>query len=109
MRKLFTLSLATALVAMMAASPLLAKTHEFSLGQDSRLKGTELKAGTYKLELNGDTDAVIYNTQNKTLATRAEVRIKPLQSGQNRNSVVRDAEGNITEIRLSKEVVVFVR
>jgi len=109
MRKLFTTSLAIALVAVLAASPVLAKAHTFTLSQDARLNGTELAAGTYKLELSDDGQAAIYNTHQKSPVTTAKVKVTPLKSGVNRASVVLDQKGNILEIRTGKEIVVFVR
>lgn len=108
MRKLFTTSLAIALVAVLAAGPVLAKTHTFKLSQDARLNGTELAAGTYKLELGDDGTAAVYNSHSKTPVTTATVKVK---QSKNRSaaSVLIDAEGNIVEIRTGKEIVVFVR
>lgn len=109
MRRLFTTAFAIALVAVVAASPLLAKSIEFKLSQDSRLNGTELKAGTYRMELNGESEAVIYNSHSKELVVKAKVTVNPLANGTSRVSVLRDADGNLLEIRSVKQVVVFVR
>jgi hypothetical protein len=109
MRRLRTTSLALALVAVLAASPVLAKTHTFKLAQDARLNGTELAAGTYKLELGDDGKATIYNSHTRSAVTTAAVKVKPAERGSNRASVLLDAQGNLVEIRTGKEIVVFVR
>lgn len=106
MRKLFTTSLAIALVAVLAASPVLAKAHNFTLHRDARLNGTELPAGTYKLELGDDGKATIYNSHQRSPVTTAKVQVK---QSKNRASVLIDAQGNLVEIRTGKEIVVFVR
>lgn len=109
MRRFFTTPLAIALVAILAASPVLAKTHTFKLAQDAQLNGTQLAAGTYKLELSDDGKATIYNSHEKSPVTTAAVKVKPAENGKNRASVLIDAEGNLVEIRTGKEIVVFVR
>lgn len=109
MRKLFTTSLAIALLAVLAASPVLAKAHTFKLARDARINGTELAAGTYKLELSGEGQATIYNSHGKTPVTTAKVKVTPITSGANRTAVLLDQEGNILEIRTGKEIVAFVR
>ena len=109
MRKLFTTSLAIALVAVLAAAPVLAKVHTFNLRQDARLNGTKLAAGTYKLELSDDGKATIYNSHQKSPVATVAVKVKPQQNGARRASVLIDQEGNILEIRTGKEIVVFVR
>ena len=107
MRKLFTTSLAIALVAVLAASPVLAKAHTFTLSKDARLNGTELAAGTYKLELGDDGKATIFNSHGDSTVTAATVKVKPAKNS--RASVLLDTQGNILEIRTGKEIVVFVR
>jgi hypothetical protein len=107
MRRLFTTIVAVALVAALAASPVLAKTHSFTLNQDSKINGVSLDAGKYKLELNGDTEAHIY--KGRELVAKAPVNVKDLSNGSTRASVLCDAEGNVLEIRLKDQVVVFAR
>ena len=107
MRKLMTAVLLTALVATVASSPLWAKTYSFRLSQAASINGTELTPGVYKLELNGNNEALIY--RNGKMVTKATVEVKPRTNGSTRSSVLREADGAITEIRLKKQVVVFVR
>ncbi|MGH9803883.1 MAG: hypothetical protein ACRD4D_01830 [Candidatus Acidiferrales bacterium] len=106
MRKLFTTSLAIALVALLAASPVLAKARNFTLYRDARLNGTELPAGTYKLELGDDGKATIYNSHQKSPVMTAAVKVKPAKG---RAAILIDGQGNLVEIRTGKEIVVFVR
>ncbi len=107
MRKLMTAVLLTALVATVASSPLWAKSYSFRLDQASSIGGTQLKPGAYRLKLNGNNEALIY--RNRKLVVKATVEVKPRTNGSTRNSVLRNADGAITEIRLKKQVVVFVR
>lgn len=107
MRKLFTVTFALALVAVLAASPVLAKTYSFKLFQNGKINDTQLKPGSYKLELNDNGEALIY--EGKELVTKARVEVKPRTNGATRASVLLDAEGNILEVRTKKQVVVFVR
>lgn len=109
MRKLFTAAIALALFVALAASPssALAKTHDFTLSQTAKINGTTLEAGKYKLELTGDTEAHIY--KGNELVTKAPVEVKELKNGNTQASVLQDASGNVMEIRLKKQVVVFVR
>ncbi len=95
------------LVATVASSPLWAKTYSFRLSQAASINGTELTPGVYKLELNGNNEALIY--RNRKLVAKAPVEVKPRTNGSTRGSVLRKADGAITEIRLKKQVVVFVR
>lgn len=107
MRKLFTPSIALTLVLVLAAAPLLAKTHNFTLHQNGKINGTALEPGKYKLELNDNDEALIY--QGKELVTKSPVEVKPLTNGSSSGSVLLDAKGNILEVRTNKQVVVFVR
>lgn len=107
MRKLFTSSIALALVVALAATPLLAKTHDFTLRNGGKINGTALEPGKYKLELSGDSEALIY--RGKELVTKAAVEVKPQTNGSSSGSVLLDAEGNILEVRTNKQIVVFVR
>lgn len=109
MRRLFTTYLAIALVAVLAASPVLAKAHTFTLSQDARFNGTELAAGTYKLELGDDGTATIYNSHQKSPVATATVKVKPAKNRGGAASVLLDGQGNLLEIRTGKEIVVFVR
>lgn len=109
MRKLFTAVIALALFAALAASPssAMAKSYDFTLSQTSKINGTTLEAGKYKLELNGDSEAHIY--KDKELVTKAPVEVKELKNGNTQASVLQDASGNVKEIRFKRQVVVFVR
>jgi hypothetical protein len=106
MRKLFAGTIALALLAV-SASPALADTHSFKLFQNGRINGTTLEPGTYKLELNGTDEALIY--RGKELVTKAKIEIKSLDNGRTSGSVLVDAKGNVLEVRTKKQVVVFVR
>jgi hypothetical protein len=107
MRRLFTPTIALAIVALVAASPLLAASFDFKLSREATINGTRLEPGTYKLELNGESEALIY--RNKELVTKAPVTVKPRTNGTTRASVLVDSSGNVLEVRTKKQVVVFAR
>ncbi len=108
MHRLITTTITLALVTGLAASPALAKGHSFKLHRDATINGSQLKGQkTYRLELNGNDEALIY--RNHKLVTTAPVDVKPITDGTNRNAVVFDSEGTVLEIRTKKHVVVFVR
>lgn len=106
MRRLFTAVLLIALVAGLAAGPLWAETHSFKLHKESTLNGTELAPGTYKLELNGQNEALIYRSGE--LQAKARVETRPAK-GEKPGSVLLAADGSLREVRLNDLVVVFVR
>lgn len=106
MRKLNLFIAVIALVSLVAASSLQAETHRFTLSREAQLNGTALKAGAYKLELNGSGEAVLY--RNGDLVAKARVEVKP-NGNSTANSVVTGANGELQEIRLKHKVVVFVR
>jgi hypothetical protein len=105
MGRLFTATITLLLVAVLAASPVLAKTYSFKLSNDCKINGVLLKAGSYKLELNDNSEALIYG--GKELVTKASVEVKSRPKGS--TSVLTDADHNILEIRTKDKVVVFVR
>ncbi len=106
MRRLFTPVLTLALVAILAAAPAWADTFSFTLNRDGNVKGTQLAAGKYKLEISNG-EAVIY--QGKELVAKAAVEVKPRTNGSTGTSVLQDANGTILEVRTKKQVVVFTR
>ncbi len=108
MHRLITTTITLALVTGLAASPALAKGHSFKLNRDATINGSQLKGRkTYRLELNGNDEALIY--RNHKLVTTAPVEVKPFTAGTIRNTVVLDSEDTVLAIRTKKHVVVFVR
>ncbi|MFB3098048.1 MAG: hypothetical protein ACE1ZZ_05180, partial [Dehalococcoidia bacterium] len=72
------------------------------------INGSQLKGQkTYRLELNGNDEALIY--RNQKLVTTAPVEVNPITDGISRNAVVLDSDGTILAIHTKKHVVVFVR
>lgn len=106
MRRLITAMATLALVAALAASPVMAKTHSFKLHRDAKINSTQLNPGTYKLELNGNGEGLIY--RNNKLVTKAAVEVKPRTNGISRG-VEFDSDRNVVEIRTKNQIVVFVR
>lgn len=106
MNRLFNTAIALTLVTVLVASPALAKTHSFELDRGFSINGTQLGAGTYKLELNGNGGALIYKGRNQVAEAQVEVRPRS-KSGQ--RAVILAADGAISEIRLKNQVVVFIR
>lgn len=108
MHRMFTTTIALALFTALAASPAQAKGHSFKLHRDATINGSQLKKRkTYRLELNGNNEALIY--RNRELVTKALVEVKPVTDGRTRTGVVLDSQGTVLEIRTKKHIVVFVR
>ncbi len=108
MHRLITTTITLALATGLAASPALAKGHSFKLYRDATINGSQLKGQkTYRLELNGNDEALIY--RNHKLVTTAPVEVKPITDGISRNAVVLDSDGTILAIHTKKHVVVFVQ
>ena len=107
MHKLITATFIIALAAAVTASPLLAKTFTFKVSQTCSINGTELEPGSYKLKLNDNNEAEIYRGKKKLVT--AKVEVKPITNNRNRSSVLRTADGSISEIRFKDQVVVFTR
>ena len=107
MHRFLTATLVVALVAAVATSPVLAKTHTFKVRMPCSINGTQLEPGTYKLKLNANNEAEIYRGKDRVVT--AKVEVKPLTNSRTRGSVLRGADGSISEIRLKRQVAVFVR
>lgn len=107
MRKTVTLLAVIALVGLVATSLAWAESHSFKLLRDANLNGTQLKPGLYKLQMNGDGEAVISRDGKEVAKARAE--IKPLENRSSSGTVLVGANGELREIRLNGKVVVFVR
>lgn len=103
MRKLIAATFVIALAATLAS----AETYSFKLPTAGTINGTTLKAGPYKIEVDDNGEAKIF--QRGELITTARVEVRERENAARRVSVLRDANGNIQEIRLKKQVVVFVR
>jgi hypothetical protein len=107
MRRLAAVLVLAALVGLTAASPVWAKAYTFKLHRAGSINGTQLAAGMYQLELNGQEEAVISRNGERIATTRVEV--KPLSNGTSGGSVLQAADGSIREIRLKDQVVVLAR
>ncbi len=106
MRKLFTVAFAIVLVSTLASGPVWAKSGwDFQLYRTRVINGTQLKRGSYELRLNGNNEAEIY--RNRKLITTATVEVRPLEKGTDANSILTNSDV-IVEIRMKKEVVVFL-
>ncbi len=106
MRKLFTAAFAIVLVATLASGPVWAKSGwDFQLYRTREINGIQLERGSYELRLNGNNEAEIY--RNRKLITKATVEVRPLKKGTAANSVLTNSDV-IVEIRMKKEVVVFL-
>jgi len=104
---LFTAMLVTGLIAAVTATPVLAETHTFKVTSQCSINGTPLKPATYQIKLNDNGEAEIY--RDSKMVVTAAVEVMPLTNDRNRGSILLAADGNIIEIRLEKQVVVFVR
>ncbi|MEE9234775.1 MAG: hypothetical protein V3U28_04975, partial [Candidatus Acidoferrales bacterium] len=117
MRRLFTSMMVIALAVTLGASSLWAESFRFKLHESASVNGTTLKPGTYLVELNDQGEALIYEVLldgrsmiKGKLLVKTRVEVKPLLRGSvTPMSCLMAADGAIKEIRLNKDVVVFVR
>jgi len=117
MRKLFTATFAIMLVASLVSGSVWAKSDwGFELYRTHEINGTQLKPGSYKLQLNGNNEADIYRKGkrsignwgiSKKLITTATVEVRPLGNGMDPNSMLISG-GSIREIRTKDKVIVFL-
>lgn len=105
MRKLLVTAFVVALTAAVFSTSAVAATHKFTLSRESTVSGIQLEKGKYKLELEGTQATIIQ--KNQVVAT-AQVEIRDTKPA-NPGSVLVDADGNLKEIRLKNQVVVFTR
>lgn len=107
MRGFFASTILAILLAAVVAAPTLAETYKFELNRESNINGVVLEAGRYKLEVNENGEAAVYN--GKDLVTQARVELKPRPKHVQAGSVVTDRDGNLVELRTKKHVIVFLR
>jgi hypothetical protein len=105
MRKLSTLAICLVLVSLFLVTTLVAESHRIELIRPCEIDGQELKAGQYKLVLKGQGTAAIY--RGRKLLVEARVKVLPLGDSVPR-SISQTKDGELKEIRLKKERVVFV-
>jgi hypothetical protein len=104
MKKLSVLVILLCL-ALLVPSTAFGKTHRVQFMSDAVINGTTVDAGRYKMELNGDNEALFYS--GKDLIAKAKVEVKPIGNS-TPNSVAQKADGTVIEIRLKNEKVVLV-
>jgi hypothetical protein len=92
-------------LALLIPSTAFGKTHRVQFMNDAVINGTTLDAGRYKVEVNGDNEALIYS--GKELIAKAKVEVQPLGDA-TPNSVAQKADGTVIEIRLKDQKIVFV-
>jgi len=107
MKKHLTIIALVALLGVLLAQPTWAESYTFKLNTSATLNGVQLKPGSYKLALNGMTEAVIYRDGKEV--TRAPVQVKPRPKNVHQGSLLFAADGTIREIRVGPHVVVFER
>ena len=106
MRKLLTAAFAIVLVTTLVSGSAWGKSGwDFQLGRTRVINGTQLEKGSYELRLNGNNEAEIY--RNRKLITTATVEVRPLKKTTDANSILTRSDV-IVEIRMKKEVVVFL-
>jgi ABC-type cobalamin transport system ATPase subunit len=104
-KKLSTLGICLVLTSTFLATTLLAESHRIELIRPGEIGGQQLKAGKYKLVLNGQGTAEIY--RGRKLLAKASVEVLPLGDRIPR-SISQTQDGELKEIRLKKERVVFI-
>ena len=92
-------------VALVLPSAAFGKTHRVEFHNDAVINGTTLDAGRYKMELNGDNEALFYD--GKDLVAKTRVKVEPLGSA-TPNSVTQMTDGTVVEIRLKDQRIIFV-
>ncbi len=92
-------------LALLIPSTAFGKTHRVQFMNDAVINGTTLDAGRYKMELNGDNEALFYD--GKDLIAKAKVEVQPIGNA-TPNSVAQKSDGTVIEIRLKNEKVVLV-
>ena len=92
-------------LALILPSAAFGKTHRVEFHNDAVINGTNLDAGRYKMELNGDNEALFYD--GKELVAKTKVRVEPIGDS-TPNSVSQMRDGRVVEIRLKHQKVIFV-
>lgn len=103
-RTFLTTLLLSGIIAGFSLAPVRAESTGFWLPLDLKLNGVTLEKGKYEVELNGDDQATILRKGRKVVS--AAVERQPL--GNRQPNSVASISGEITEIRLKDEVLVFV-
>ena len=105
MRTIFAGMAILVLVASMMPSAWAADSHRVEFAAPAQFNGVQIEPGKYKLVLNGDQVAELWD--GKELLLKAKVEIVPLE-GATPQSVSTNGDGSLKEIRLKKERVVFL-
>jgi hypothetical protein len=105
MKRIIGLTLALFLMGLFFVDTARSENHKFKVTLTTSLNGVELKPGTYRLNLNGENEAQIY--KGRKLLVTAEVETVPLAKA-TPNSLVQKTTGELKEIRLEKERIVFL-
>lgn len=104
MRKALGIFFILVVVGVLFSGSALAESHKFRLLNEATLAGVQLAPGNYRIEFEGE-QALVYRGKKLVVETKAEVQ--PLDKGVSPNSVKIES-GEIREIRLKKECVMFV-
>ena len=93
------------LVALTITSVWAADSHRVEFASAAQFNGVQIEPGKYKLVLNGEQTAELWD--GKQLLLKAKVEVVPL-AGATPQSVSTNGDGSLKEIRLKKERVVFL-
>lgn len=105
MKRIVTVLVTLILLSGFLSVTLLAESHQIEVLREVRINGVQLKPGIYRLTLNGDNSAEFH--KGRRLVVKAQVETAPL-AGATPNSISQSKEGQLLEIRLGKQKVVFV-
>lgn len=105
MKSIGTILVTLILVSGLATVEILAENHQIEVLRTVQINGVKLKPGTYRISLNGDKMAELY--KGRRLVTKAVVETAPL-AGSTPNSISQSSSGQLLEIRLNDQKVVFV-
>ena len=104
MRRTVGLTLILLLAGFFSVDRARSESHRIEILKTASVNGVQLKPGVYRLGLNGANEVEIY--KGRRLLIKAKVELVPLANAA-ANSVLQTTSGQLKEIRLEKERVVF--
>lgn len=104
MRKTLLSVTAISLVFLLAGQSAWAKTDRFHLSSKAKVKSVSLEPGSYQVNIDGNQAEIL---QRGKILVKAQVSVKQLADGDTPDTVLLDSNGQIQEIRLKKQVIVF--
>lgn len=104
MKKIIGLILVLLLAEVLFVDIARSENHRIEILKTASLNGVQLKPGVYRLDFNGTDEVKIF--RGRKLLVTAGIELVPLANA-SPNSIVQASTGELKEIRLSKQRVVF--